>query len=568
MFSIKPITPRAVSFSNLTVELNENKDSLKAFMTIYTPSIKWVKVFHDDVKLPFEGKISFKKILLDEVINYNRGIGSIMITNSTSPSIQVCNSYTVYELVELPCNGLTANDTHYLSQGESACPSWGTPQGARLEIQTRQVTECSTIAAPSYDGGTSNPGGSGESSAGSGGSTTPTIPGDYNPCDSGGGETTINSVNGMQVLVADPSECDPNNPSNPSQTAKQFLMQYIPISDPQIITKLGENDDRIAKQFGIYLSNNGGLTPENKDFINWASNYVTYTPNVDFDDFKQEYLESIYPSYQFESEVQSLVSLGSFTTLPSSAIAGLNELYTNSETTNIINNFNNEITGDPIELYMIACYKGSKLLNLSTYSISSQQYKVGDYYLTPHFDANNHLVFYSAFRNQTNGIEMIIRGDAVAQFIKNYKTYKAAANLFYLNGEPSLGQIQIASGDYLDGLMNMWGDSLKSPEYYVYVANIFVATATNLQTVSYKNITKKNARNPNYRIDSHSWQEYKNAISSKNGPWQPTSNPNVQIIENNGYKWSARPNADDWYYGYTIDFSKNNNLIGKFRFTK
>lgn len=213
VFSIKSSFARAVSFSNLTVEQNVNKDSIKAFMTVYTPSINWIKAFHNDIKLPFEGKITFKKIALSEVTNYQQGVGSILATNSTSAFIQVCNSYTVYELVELPRNGTTVDDIHYLSQGESACPSWGTPQGARLEIQTRQVTECSTIADPNYD--PSNPssgGGTGDPTNPDtyGGSTTPTPPSDYNPCDNGGEQSTINSINGVQVLVAGDSPCESN----------------------------------------------------------------------------------------------------------------------------------------------------------------------------------------------------------------------------------------------------------------------------------------------------------------------------------------------------------------------
>ena len=554
IFRIKQSSPRAVSFRNLTIEQDKEKNNINSFITLYEPDQKWIKAFKNKEKVNWSGKISFSTIDLSAIQ------GPRVESERKVESYEICTTMTI--LVEV----------NYACEDQSQVPA------GLLRMCTKLVEnsylECHTVVGGSTGSGgwvsVGSPGdGSGtggNTGGGSGGTTTPNPPSEYDPCDSGPiGTIGIESINGIKVFVAEPTSCDPNNQT---QTAKQFLMQYIPISDPQIITKLGENDDRIAKQFGIYLSNNGGLTPENIDFINWASNYLTYTPNVDFDDFKQEYLESIYPPYQFDSEVQSFVSQGSFTTLPSAAIAGLHEFYTNSETTNVINNFNNEVTGDPIELYMIACYKESKLLNLSTYSISSHQYKVGDYYLTPHFDASNHLVFYSAFRNQTNGIEMIIRGDAVAQFIKNYKTYKAAANLFYLNGQPSLGQIQIASGDYMDGLMNMWGDALKSPEYYVYVANIFVATSTNLQTVRYTNITTKNSRNPNYRIDSQNWQEYKNAISAKNGPWQPTSNPDVFIIEKNGYKWSARAKATDWYYGYSIDLSKNNKLIGKFRFIK
>jgi hypothetical protein len=218
VFSIKPITPRAVSFSNLTIELNENKDSVKAFMTVYTPKKEWIKAYQNNHILPFDGKIEFEKIELNQINNVKQGIGSLLSTNSSSPWIQVCLSYTVYEHVEIPC------PTGHLTSDGNACILWGEPTGARIEVQSRQVTECSTIADPSYDEGTSNPGGSGGSSGGSGGSTTPTPPGDYNPCDSGGGETTINSVNGMQVLVAGDTPCEPSSPDLPPTSSASFII--------------------------------------------------------------------------------------------------------------------------------------------------------------------------------------------------------------------------------------------------------------------------------------------------------------------------------------------------------
>ena len=66
-----------------------------------------------------------------------------------------------------------------------------------------------------------------------------------------------------------------------------------------------------------------------------------------------------------------------------------------------------------------------------------------------------------------------------------------------------------------------------------------------------------------------SWQQYKNAISSKYGPWQPTSTPEVEIINTNGYRYTARTVADGWTPGYTIDYvySATGKTIGKFRFT-
>ena len=239
VFSIKSSSPRAVSFSNLTIEQNVSKDSLKAFMTVYTPKKEWIKAYHNKETLSFNGSIEFQKIDLNQIKDVKQGIGSSITTNSTSAWTQVCLSYTVYEHVEVSCAGTgSANHTY---KNRDACDDNGTPLGPTIELQARQVTECSTIADPNYD--PSNPpsgGGTGDPTNPDtyGGSTTPTPPSGYNPCDSGGEQSTINSINGVQVLVAGDSPCDPNqsggvHPISELEANVNILAQFFSFTQEQ-----------------------------------------------------------------------------------------------------------------------------------------------------------------------------------------------------------------------------------------------------------------------------------------------------------------------------------------------
>ncbi|MEC7782659.1 MAG: hypothetical protein VYB38_04575 [Bacteroidota bacterium] len=141
-------------------------------------------------------------------------------------------------------------------------------------------------------------------------------------------------------------------------------------------------------------------------------------------------------------------------------------------TTIVINNLENQVTGDPIELYLVAKYKNRLTLELSVFS-TSDRVEVGEYELTPHFDGAGKLVFYAAIRDNDRGIEFIIKANALQDFQNNLGIYTHAANLFYINGIPSEGQIAMAAGDSLVGLQNMWADAIQSPEWWAYTITSF-----------------------------------------------------------------------------------------------
>lgn len=338
------------------------------------------------------------------------------------------------------------------------------------------------------------------------------------------------------------------------------------------VTKLDE-DDLGLDEFAF--SDTLGLTDEQRNWINDERNKAAKDAITD-------YLNSFAFTPEFENAklfaYQGIVALMNLTNY----INTFEEFVTSNQLniTNYINSLENPLTSDPIEFYLIAKYNFSDILALSIFEQAGNSLTIGEYTLTPHYDSNNTLLFYAAVRqNGKNlGIEYIIKTSALQSFTDKIELYTYAANLFYLGGIPSQSQIAIAAGDYFNGLTGMWGDALKDPNYYVYLAHVFVGTATNLNAVnstsrtytnnkiSFSNITKPNSR-PNYVINNRSFNQYKDLIQQKyNVPWQSTSSPNVEILTKGNIKYSARTFASDWQHGYTIEYYRNGVLIGKLRF--
>jgi len=152
---------------------------------------------------------------------------------------------------------------------------------------------------------------------------------------------------------------------------------------------------------------------------------------------------------------------------------------TEAEATIYINSLENQNTGDGIEFYLLALYRASKILNLSKFSVANNSIQAGPYTLVPHYSSSNQLVFFAATRYGNKGIEYIIRADNLANFQSRVSYYTAAADLFYLNGIPSEGQVMMMTGDYFNGLLNLWSNSLKSPEYWLYLGTLYITGSSN-----------------------------------------------------------------------------------------
>lgn len=312
-----------------------------------------------------------------------------------------------------------------------------------------------------------------------------------------------------------------------------------------------------------------GLSQEQRDWLNQEENseiklsfesYINQQPNKEV-------------AFQFSLQIlmQMIVNPELFT-------------FEQATTINIVENLSNEISGDPVELYLLLKYKHSSLLNASAFSSASNSISVGSYTLTPHYKTNGDLVYYTAVRYSSttgspiNSIEYIIKPSGLSNFQDKIELYTAAANLFYMNGIPSQGQIALAAGDYVTGLKDMWADALTDPQYYVYLAHIFVGCATNLNAVNSTSTTfegkikftssTQGSSVQNITINNRSATQYKQLISNKfpNSTWQthPSTSVDAILISGN-IKYVGRFENNSGFY-YVIDYYRNGVMIGKFRF--
>jgi hypothetical protein len=252
-----------------------------------------------------------------------------------------------------------------------------------------------------------------------------------------------------------------------------------------------------------------------------------------------------------------------------------------------IDRLDDPIFGDAIEFYLISRYKGYLLVETSSYSMSGNSVTVQDYTLLPHYDSDNNLSFYTAARYNSNGsllndIEYLVKADALDDFREKIETYRAAANIFYIRGIPSEGDIAMASGDFINGLSNLWAQALTDPTYYIYAAHVFVGISTNLRSVHsatpLANNTNKirftsisgSRATVNIQIQNRTMADFKNLISNKlNKPWVDRLNSNnqpLQIIIDGNYKYVARDFATNAGLDKTISYFRNGVEIGKFRF--
>ncbi|WP_316818038.1 hypothetical protein [Pedobacter nyackensis] len=159
--------------------------------------------------------------------------------------------------------------------------------------------------------------------------------------------------------------------------------------------------------------------------------------------------------------------------------------YSESEAIYLINNLYDPITQDGIQLYLIANYKGAKMLDLSKFSQAANAFVVEDYTLTPHYNSSGTLLFYTATRlNSTNGIEFLVEASQLGAFRENVDYYRASADLVYMNGIPTPAMIKMMSGDHASGLLDLWVDAIQSPEYWMYLANLYAITPNTASTLS------------------------------------------------------------------------------------
>ncbi len=118
---------------------------------------------------------------------------------------------------------------------------------------------------------------------------------------------------------------------------------------------------------------------------------------------------------------------------------------------------------------------------------------------------------------------------------------------------------------------------LTNPNYYLYLANVFVFTATNLQATSsssslyngrinYSVITRSDGES-SILVNNRTFSQYKNMIQQKyRVNWFPSADGQIEILIKGNTKYTARHFSSSGFK--TIEYFRNNERIGKFRFNE
>ena len=129
--------------------------------------------------------------------------------------------------------------------------------------------------------------------------------------------------------------------------------------------------------------------------------------------------------------------------------------------------FFTDILGDTVRNKHIANIQGK---SNSGNSRLGESVNVGEYNVVPFYDTKtDELIGYNAGREDSDGdyrTEYQLDAGDLTDFEENISTYTAAANLFYINGVPDEGILQMAAGNVKEGLSTQWKGALTSLEFY------------------------------------------------------------------------------------------------------
>lgn len=271
ILALKPQTPRAVQFQNITIQIT--KDKTIAFLSTYYPDKEWVEDWRKDRHMGFKGTITFNKINLEErvtssikqdVVGRGTDLKSRIIASIGNADMKVsgmislapgeCEIYDVYTVVPYPCStGDWPGHCAWESDGGLTMEMLDYLPGYRVDKNT--VVNC---AMPQLPGG---------GSGGGGGNTSPNPGGSYDPCNGtpqpvppGG----ISFERATRLMVAAPTDCDPSAPGDPTVpnvTSRQFLLDNFDLTTEERNYINDPTQDRIVNALANYA-----LQASNKNF--------------------------------------------------------------------------------------------------------------------------------------------------------------------------------------------------------------------------------------------------------------------------------------------------------------
>lgn len=564
---IKVAEDKVISYGLLNYTMMY-KDSLNNIITervLLKPSMNWFegnrkKYDGSIIVYNWDGKV--KKIFHFKdgyAINSIKKINKLASISNDEPSSNndevPCLVTTTYRLTggrSCPCEGHTASQYN-------ECTCHIKPTQATLEVEVSidcPPTDPEDPQLPPTGGG--NGGESPQPGNGGGGSSSSNYtPGDCVPKDQI--DYTVPLGPNEQYAVACEDMPDPIETSEipiPATSSNRLILLFPGLTSEEKIYLI--SNELIADQIIATIIEGD---EDSHDLAYWGITELS-KGSIMWEQFKELYILGTVSDLYSENTLEKNIT----TKIVNYSVPGMTNIFSKQEFNTLLNNLKNNINGDPIEFYLIASYKNSKILSSSTYSVSTNSIQIGEFILTPHYDSNSILKFYTASRNINTGIEYIIRGDALYMFKNNYLLYKSAANAFYLNGVPSLWQIQIASGDFFYGLGNSWLDAIKNPSYYVYLTHMLYGIGVNTAGVSFKSTTIRNTNKISIKITNYSSSQFKNLIKQKRGGNWIDIGSNRQRLDVGTESYVSYPSSSSGRLIIEIHYFRNGNPIGVFRF--
>ncbi|NII83865.1 MULTISPECIES: hypothetical protein [unclassified Pedobacter] len=269
IFAMPLISPRAVEFSNLTIEVKGDKTI--AFITTFTPTKAWNEAYKKKHTIAFEGDITFIPISL-ETLNLTEALSSfkaspgekIMSAPNKVMNTRACTTYYLYDYVPYGCssgNHMPDDPNCIWNDPFASVPAGEYRAGYHVIPKSYQICE----------DGVQSPVGSSGGGGGTDGETSPYTPGNYNPCDEP-------PLDGSTRKKNTPCDDSPSLEEIEQITNSALLIKMLNIGDNRRLQFINDPvNAAIVNDHLAYIAAKG-KTPEVVDFLNWSIEYLAENP--------------------------------------------------------------------------------------------------------------------------------------------------------------------------------------------------------------------------------------------------------------------------------------------------
>jgi len=290
IFAMPLISPRAIEFSNLTIQVKGDKTI--AFITTFTPTKAWNEAVKKKQPIAFDGNVEFIPIGL-ETLNLTEALSSVKANSGerimSAPkkvmNTMACTTYYLYDYVPYGCssgNHMPDDPNCVWNDPFASVPSGEYRAGYHVMPKSYQLCE----------DGTQSPLGSSGGGGGTDGETTVYTPGNYNPCDEP-------PLDGSTRKKNTPCDDSPSLEEIEQITNSALLIKMLNIGDNRRLQFINDPANAaIVNDHLAYIAAKG-KTPEVVDFLNWSIQYLIGTPNS----FNQAFIDLLNGVYNENSPI-------------------------------------------------------------------------------------------------------------------------------------------------------------------------------------------------------------------------------------------------------------------------